>query len=282
VHQALAVVGSAQPEELARLLPRLEGTVEAAVGVLAERGFAHVAAGRVRLTHDIYGTIALADASAGVVEDLHAAAAEALAGVADAFELRAYHAIRGRAGEEAAGHLQRAARVRTDRGDEDGAISALFDGFSAARRRAARGDWETANMAFVRFGSRLAEVLADAGKPDQAHGVAVEVLAGMGPGARGRAPLLEVLARIASMRGKHGEAARFMREAEIAVDEEDDSRASIRRIAAETTTGKRARPPGFGVEERTTPSRGSGILPNGRKVDTRVEVDDDDDDAHNG
>jgi hypothetical protein len=78
------------------------------------------------------------------------------------------------------------------------------------------------------------------------------------------------------MKGKHGEAARFMREAEKAVDEEDDSRASIRRIVAEAATGKRQRPPGFEREERTTPSRSSGIVPNGKRVDKRVETDDDD------
>jgi hypothetical protein len=276
---ALAVVGGATQEELAHFAPRLEGTVEAAVTALVDNGFAVVSAGRVRIAHHLYADVALGAAPGGTVEDLQAAAAEALpADDAGVLELRAYHAVRARAGDEAVKLVEGTSRLRTSRGDDDGAIASLEAGFSATRRWAARGDWEGASWAFVRLGTQLAERLVAVGREGQAHGVAVEVLQALGPGARSRAPLLEILSRVASARGKHGEAARLMREAEIAVDEEDDSRASIRRIVADTKTGKRARPAAL-REERKTPPRSSTVIQQGRRVDSRVETDDDDDDA---
>ena len=102
-------------------------------------------------------------------------------------------------------------RLRTLRGDDDGAIVALSDGYFVARTSAARGDAD--GHGWQVFGRKLAAALQRAGRADQANGVLREILESLGPTDPARVPVLEDLASIALARGKPEEAERWRREA---------------------------------------------------------------------
>ena len=212
VLQAVAVVGSASVEDVARLLGTTDGVAEA-ITALVEAGFlAKIGAG-YRLAHAAFARGVLNAAPSGVVEQLHARAAEALESVTGGVELRAHHAIRARPDFEAFMLLEECARIRTQRGDDDGAIAALSDGYSASRTQMVRGDAEAASSAWSVFGRKLAAALLRAGHVDPAHGVLTEILEAMGPRDAARVPVCEHLALIAEIRDRQEEAERWRREA---------------------------------------------------------------------
>jgi serine/threonine protein kinase len=213
VLQALAVGGAISADKVAALLDRRDG-VDEAIRALSDAGFVVVDSGTgglVRVVHALYARVALDNAPAGVIEHLHARAAEVLAATSADVERRAYHRIRTRPNLETFMLVERTVRLRTLRGDDEGAIAALSDGYFVARTSAARGDAD--GHGWQAFGRKLAAALLRAGRNDQANGLLLEVLETLGPTDHARVPVLEDLASIAQARGKLEDAERWRREA---------------------------------------------------------------------
>jgi serine/threonine-protein kinase len=257
VLQAIAVFGATTVDALSTLLPRLEADREAIVQALARDGWLSIRDGAAILTHAIHRRVAIQSASRGNIDELHQRAAEMLAASREDFERYAHHAIRGSADGAAMQAVRRVAEARARRGDDEGSIAALHDGLSTARALTARGDGDATSSGWVAFACDLAETLARAGHADQAHGILVEVLESLGPDDRGRVAPLELLARVAMMRNRVEDAARWRSEAEAAAAMEADDRPgdSSRRKRSEPATGTRSRPPLAG--QAHTPRRGA-------------------------
>jgi hypothetical protein len=208
--QAVAVVGGGTTAEIAALVERDD--VGAALAALADAGFLRRDGEAFSLAHGIVGTMALRDAPAGAIEQVHARAADALEGIAALVELRAWHAIRGRADFEAFALVEESARVRAARGDSAGSIAALSDGYAASRTSMARLDERAASAAWIVFGRKLADALVRNRQLVEARGILSELLQATGPRHPARAPILETLARIAEESGRDDEADRLRRE----------------------------------------------------------------------
>ncbi len=246
--QAIAVMGGGRRDEVRVLLSR---GVE--VGEEFDEALAHLTVGRwvqvererVSLRHESFGEIALALASSGLIADLHAAAAEALAETPGQVERRGYHAIRAEAGFEAYLLVEETARLRLSRADQAGAIDALSAGAHAARTRHLRDDDDTSLDACVLFTRKLADVLVDAGRADEAYGVLAEISSLTGPRDPRRAHVLDGLATVALLRGRVAEAQRHRREAiEIALQTGDDALAQrLAESSSERKSGTHVRLP---------------------------------------
>ena len=254
VLQALAVGGAITAGKVAMLLERSDG-VEEAIRTLSDAGFVVVHTGGeaiVRIVHALYARVALDNAPAGVIEQLHARAAEALASSAADIERRAYHRIRTRPDLDTFMLVERAIRLRTLRGDEEGAIAALSDGYFVARTNAARGDAD-ANGWHV-FGRKLAAALRRAGRTDQANGLLREILETLGPTDKARGPVLEDLTSIAEARGKTEDAERWRQEASQLTEALRPSAGRVARVArapgiSSQRQGRRVSGPLAGVRE---------------------------------
>ncbi|MGO8996359.1 MAG: protein kinase domain-containing protein [Polyangiaceae bacterium] len=210
VLQAVAVAGIVTLKEVAALLERGDAVDETA-RALEEAGFVTVASDTVSVTHAVYARVALDNVPAGVLQQLHARAAELLATSPAHIERRAYHLLRARPSFAEFMLVERAVRLRMLRGDLEGAISTLTDAYWVARTRASRGDTEADGWHV--FGRKLATALHRVGRNDQAKGLLVEVLQTLGPADGARAPVLEELASIAAASGRNAEAERWRREA---------------------------------------------------------------------
>ncbi|MGO8995063.1 MAG: protein kinase domain-containing protein [Polyangiaceae bacterium] len=267
VLQAVAVGGPITTSQVAALLERTDG-VDEATKALESAGFVVVDSDKIRVVNSLYARVALDNAPAGVVDQLHARAALVLASSAVDMERRAYHLLRARPNFEAFMLVEKAVRLRALRGDVEGSIAALSDGYFVSRTCAARGEAD-ANGWHV-FGRKLATALRGVGKTDQAKGLLVEVLQTLGPADHARAPVLEELAMIATATGKPGEAERWRREASLL----SEPRVAVSRPPRSSSIESR-RPP---------PSRKSGNFPakesNSRvsvsrvPIDSRAEVED--------
>ena len=210
--QAVAVTGGGPLERLALLLRRPD-EIDEALQPLLDGGFLRLNSGEITATHVLLSRAAIAAAPGGAIVELHQAAADALASGHDQIELRAYHAIRGHADFQAFVLMEETARLRTARGDDQGAIAALWEAVGAARSQLMRGELETASAALSVFGRKLATALANDGSLDMAKGVLEEVLGVAAPRDAGRALLLEQLAAIAQLRGNAEETLRHRSEA---------------------------------------------------------------------
>jgi hypothetical protein len=208
--QAVAVGGSCQPDALEAISSRPE-EVQRALRGLEAGGFVDASSGPVRLTHAIFGQLALASAPSGAVAKLHALAADGLKGSTLELELRAYHAIRGRPDFEAFMLVEEAARLRAARGDAAGGIRALAAGF-AASRQAERYDTDFASSAWAVLGRKLGEALLAAGRLDEAYGVLSEIAPSLAVSDGARDRVLEQLANIADQRGQQDSAYRWRTE----------------------------------------------------------------------
>ncbi len=206
--QAVAVVGSGTAREIASLVERTD-EVATALHALAAAGFLRHDDDAFSVAHTIFGFVALRDAPAGAIEQIHAHAADAIANDAAAIELRAWHAIRGRADFEAFALVEEAARMRSTRGDHAAAIASLSDGYAATRTCMARFEERVASAAWIVFGRKLADALVRSGQLVEARGILSELLQATGPVDAARAPILETLATIAEMSGRDDEAARL-------------------------------------------------------------------------
>ena len=200
--QAIAVGGAITADQIAELVERTDG-IEEAVAALVDGGFAVKEPGEggtVHVAHVLYARVALDAAPGGVIDHLHDRAASLLSASSGDIERRAYHRVRTEPNLETFMLVERAVRLRTLRGDDEGAIAALSDGYFVARTYAARGDAD-ANGWHV-FGRKLAAALRRAGRMDQANGLLLEVLETLGPTDVARAPVLEDLAALARARGR--------------------------------------------------------------------------------
>jgi tetratricopeptide (TPR) repeat protein len=140
----------------------------------------------------------------------------------DLVELRAYHQVRGNPGFDAFLALEECARVRTMRGDYDGAIRALLDGVHFARLEMVRGDDDAAQGAAIVFGRKLGEAMIRAHRAEEALGVLFEALNLTAPKEIGRALVLEQIAVAYGERGRPTDAMRQLDEAiRIATDQRD-------------------------------------------------------------
>jgi hypothetical protein len=210
VLQAIAVGGLLTASQVSSLLERSDGLDEA-TRALEISGFVKNEPEGIRMTHSLYARVALDNAPAGVTDQLHARAADFLATSPAEAERRAYHLLRARPSMEAFMLVEKAVRLRALRGDTDGSIAALSDGYFVSRTCAARGDAEAGGWHV--FGRKLATALHAIGRTDQANGLLLEMLQTLGPTDYARAPVLEELASIASSRGKGAEAERWRLEA---------------------------------------------------------------------
>ena len=201
--------------------------------------------GKVRVAHALFARVALDNAPVGVIDHLHGRAATLLAASSIDIERRAYHRIRTHPNLETFMLVERSVRLRTLRGDDEGAVAALSDGYFVARTYAARGDAD-ANGWHV-FGRKLAAALVRAGHADQANGVLLEVLENLGPSDVARAPVLEDLASTAQTRGKTDDAARWQREASLFPPE------------ARTSPGRGSRGSGSAVVSQSSQRPGEGV-----------------------
>jgi hypothetical protein len=192
------------------LIGRSDG-LEEAVAALEDAGFAARRSDGMRLTHEIFARVALDNAPLGVVSHLHEQAAELLASAPVDVERRAYHRLRARPSLQTFLLVEKTARLRSLRGDIVQSIAALSDGYAVARQSAARGDMEGSGWHVL--GRKLGAALREAGRVDQARGVLVEVLQGLGPSDSSRVAILNDLAGLASSRGLQGEADRWLQEA---------------------------------------------------------------------
>jgi hypothetical protein len=226
--QAVAVAGASSLDELDLLTQRPEGLREA-VDELVQAGFLHGSGGTIRLAHVAFGRLVLDTIPAGALAQLHARAADGLAPVPGALELRAHHAIRGRPDFETFMLVEQAAAARARRGDADGEIVILSDAFACSRQNLARGDTEAAASAWHVFGRKLAHALTRAGRLEHAHGILSELLQGSVPGDSLRPAVVEQLAALEELRGRPEEARRLRREAASARRPDPDPSASPKR-----------------------------------------------------
>jgi serine/threonine-protein kinase len=276
VLQAVAVAGPVTASQLAELLERTDG-IDEATRALDGAGFAVVTDEKIGVVHALYARVALDNAPAGVIEHLHARAAELLGASAENLERQAHHLLRARPTFKSFMLVEQAVRLRTLRGDEEGAIATLSDAYFVSRTCATRGEAD-ANGWHV-FGRKLASALHRAGRTDQANGLLEEVLQNLGPTDLARAPVLEELATIAASRGKARDAERWRHEA-VALSERP--RATVSRAPRATRSGEvlASRPPasrvstsgGFSAKEAPSRVSKARIPLDGRAEDADGEV----------
>jgi tetratricopeptide (TPR) repeat protein len=210
--QSLAITGGGALGAIALTMSSPE-ELEAALEPLSRAGFAWIDGNAAALSHALIGPIVLDATPESVVSDMHDRAANALQSARDIVELRAYHAVRGRAGLDAFLLLEDAAHLRSIRGDVEGAVAMLADAVRAARLEVARGGGDLAASAYVVFGRKLATALTSAGRLDEACGVLAEMHDATRPSDVSRALVCEQLAVLAQHRGHEDEAARRWSEA---------------------------------------------------------------------
>jgi serine/threonine protein kinase len=204
VLQALAIGGSAAIGVLRTVLARPED-VDEALSSLIERGFVGVHWGVVAFTHSIFGRVAVQTASTGAICDLRMRVADLMALDPGMEEARAHHAICGRPDFEAFFLVEQAAQLRTRRGDDEGAIAALYDGVRGARTQLMTEDDDAATSALLVLSRKLGEALIAVGRADEAYGVLGEAIDRADPGTS-RALLLHQLARACEQRNRPKEA----------------------------------------------------------------------------
>jgi serine/threonine protein kinase/CheY-like chemotaxis protein/DNA-binding MarR family transcriptional regulator len=261
VLHALAIVGVQNTENLGVLL-RNPGDTDALLDSLVEGGWIERHGGQVSLRCAVYGAAAIAGAAATATAAIHNGAAHQIRNAREMCELRAFHAIHGAADFEAFLLLEDVARIRSARGDDDGAIAALSRAVTAARTQVMRGETEAASAALGVFGRKLAAALVAADRIDEAQGVLDEVLDVAGPKELTRAAVLEQLATVAELRGRTEDADRRRREALVIAERTDDQKLKDRlRDAIQSGQDlprlKNSEPPG----RRRVPTASSSTLP---------------------
>src|SRR5262249_55077075 len=142
--QAIAVTGGGTVNEVGALLNAPGDVVEALQALVDER-LVRMEAGVLRITHPIVGDTVLAMAPAGALATLHEKAAAAAARSGAEVELRAFHAVLGQPDFQAFLLSEEAAKLRSARGDDEGAIAILTRGLDAARTQGMRGDLAAAS-----------------------------------------------------------------------------------------------------------------------------------------
>jgi serine/threonine-protein kinase len=222
----VSALGGGPLDEITALGRRDDATQ--ALGPLVESGILETDADGVHVTHEIFARVALATAPGGAVGEIHAAAAERLAGDDARRELRVYHALRGRPDFETFMLAEDAAAFRASAGDEEGAIEVLTSGLRAGKAMLRHGDVEGGSACAV-FGQKLGAMLRELGRDAEAITILADALKATGPEDTGRMRILEELARAAGSLGQPAESERWRREA-LAIARKKDDRASVQRL----------------------------------------------------
>ncbi len=209
--QTIAVVGGGS---LAELRAAIEDPADVDEGLqpLVDARLVVVDGDRVRVSHRIAGERALVNTPSGALAALHARASEAAAATNAPVELRAYHAVRGHPDFETFFLVEETARLRTLRGDYEGAVSMLLDGLEAAHTHALRGD-PAASSAEAVFVRKLGTALLNAGRADRAIEFFETALKREGLKEVDRAILLDQLALALEIGGRMEEAEKRRAEA---------------------------------------------------------------------
>jgi serine/threonine-protein kinase len=193
---AAAVIGAGTVEDLAALT-RPNDVDDALDSLVAQGLVMRTPDEEIAIAHEIFGRVVLGVSPSGAIEELRKKCADAI-GVRDgSVELRAFHAIRTQPDFETFMLVENAAALRSQRGDDAGAIAILGQGLSAGHTLVTRGDEETGRSACVIFGQKLATSLGKVGEHGKALAVLEEVLVLLAPNDPDRLTVLDELARIA-------------------------------------------------------------------------------------
>jgi hypothetical protein len=205
--QAVALSGEATAAQLAELVPRGD-ELGPALAELVDIGLCvrgDASPGGVPTTepvwsvaHAMFADVSLALAPTGALAQMHARAAAALGDAP--VELRAHHVVRGEPGFSAFLLVEESARLRSQRGDLEGAIAMLTASMRAARTLLLRGEVEAAISALGTFGHKLAAALLSAGRTEEAREVLTELTARLPEDDPARARATDELARIDASR----------------------------------------------------------------------------------
>jgi serine/threonine-protein kinase len=164
--QAVAVLGEGTVDDVGSVLSDPDDVADGLSSLVAE-GLLAVDAGVVMIPHATTAERALANTPAGTLSALYKRAADAAAIAEAPIELRAVFAVNSQPGFEAFLLVEEAARLRTTRGDHEGAIAMLLRGLEAARTQELRGDLAAASATAV-FLRKLGTVLFNAGRAAEA------------------------------------------------------------------------------------------------------------------
>lgn len=211
VLQSIAITGGGALGAIASAMTDPD-ELQAALGPLCDRGFVWIDRNVAALSHAVMGEVVLEKMAPERLAEVHTRVAGALQQTRDLVELRAYHAVRGKASLDTFLLLEEAAGLRMMRGDVGGAIAVLHDAVQAARTQMSRGE-ELASSAYGVFSRKLAAALISVGRIDEASGVLAEVLGTTDPEDVARALVLEQLAILAQHRERTEEARRRFSEA---------------------------------------------------------------------
>jgi len=213
VLQALALVGCPLTPGSIESVVGADSDVEANLKTLSEAAFVTATETGFRVSHPLIREIVEGTTPAGVRRELHAAAARLTAALALPIEARAKHALGAQDAFEALLLLDQLGESALARDDIDGAVLAFRRGLEVARREIFRGELDDPMRAVLLFSRKLGDALARAGHVTDADGVLREALDLAGPTGEDRAKVLFSLARIARLRQRHADAARYLREA---------------------------------------------------------------------
>lgn len=226
---AVALTGGDTGPMLAQIAG-VEGDFDTPLRALVDAGFLEPRGEELVLRHGIFSELALEGMPDDVRIAMHRRAARSLSQRNQWPELQAYHAIRSGADFDAYIKIDTSARLRASRGDDEGAIMALAEGFRVARATAMRhGDDEASIDAWTTFARKLGDALVRAGRHDEALSVLTDARSNQQASDNSRALLLEQLSRVQTLRGRHEEAARLRSEA-LALAERRGDPALIARL----------------------------------------------------
>jgi serine/threonine-protein kinase len=226
--QAVAVTGGGTVAEVQAVLG---GDPSEASDALVYEHFLAIDSGVLRIPHWTIADRVLADIPAGTLASLHMRAAEAVSHGPSDIEIRAFHAVRGRPDFEAFLLVEEAARLRSMRGDDDGAVLMLLEGFEAARSQNMRSELAAASAEAV-FARKLGTTLLNARQFEEAVRFLQKSAEKTDDRPAERALLLEQLAIALTGCGHREEALRWRKEAQ-ALAERSGDRTLLQRFKAE-------------------------------------------------
>jgi len=190
-----------------------EVDLDAGLGILKDRAILIEEGDVIRFGHPLIADLVAAGIPSSARKELHARAADALAGRGAPLEVRAHHAQRTDGGFSALLLLERAGNHAARRGDREAAVEYFRRGLELARQEISRGEITEPEKPMLMFSAKLGRALLAAGQSLRADAVVSEAL-GMGlGGASERAELLTVLADIAVERGRMKAAVAHAKEA---------------------------------------------------------------------
>jgi eukaryotic-like serine/threonine-protein kinase len=173
--QAAAACGMQAPQDAVGALLRDEGDLEAAVGILAERGLLLAVGAELRFAHPLVQEVVASGTPADVRRDLHARLHDLLGRHDAPAAVVGYHGYEGGVRAGVVEQLESAGQEAQGLFDDAGAVIHYQRAWESARRSLLAGD-EGAEAALGRLGVRLGEALRYSGDLAAAEGVLRETL----------------------------------------------------------------------------------------------------------